>query len=259
MLATRTKILLARTMAAPVLLTRRLVGLGSDTHVGRRGIQWRLDLREGIDFAIWLFRRFQGATHALPLARLVGPTGRVICFEPTDFAFQKLVANARSNPDLVARMTLIQAMLVGVANGTVPEALFSSWPLTSGHDLHALHGGRAMTTRGARATTLDAALVEAGVGRVDFVKMDVDGHECGVLRGATNTLRQGPHILMELAPYVLDETGTSIEELVEILGAAGYALAELGSGRRIRLDGRAIRALVPSGSSMNVLATRARA
>src|SRR5262249_5089627 len=68
---------------------------------------------------------------------------------------------------------------------------------------------------------------------------------------------QGPHILMELAPYVLDETGTSIEELVEILGAAGDTLTELGSGRSVRLDGKAIRALVPSGCSMNVLATRA--
>ena len=282
MLATRTKIALARTMATPVLLARRVVGLGAATDVVRRGIRWRLDLREGIDFAIWLFGRFEGSTvrayeqlvrpghvvldiganvgaHTLPLARLVGPTGRVICFEPTDFAFRKLVINVRSNPDLVARLTLIQAMLVGAANGSVPEALFSSWPLRSGHDLHALHGGRAMTTHGARATTLDAALDEVGVGCVDFVKMDVDGHECGVLRGATDTLRQGPRILMELAPYVLDETGASIEELVEILGAAGYALTELGSGRRIRLDGKAIRALVPSGSSINVLATRAMA
>src|SRR5262249_59075587 len=106
-----------------------------------------------------------------------------------------------------------------------------------------------MTTRGARATTLDAALAEVGVHRVDFVKMDVDGYECGVLRGATNTLRQGPHILMELAPYVLDETGTSIEELVEILGAAGYTLTELGSCRSIRRDGTPIRAIVPTRSS----------
>ena len=195
--------------------------------------------------------------HALPLARLVGPEGRVICFEPTEFAFRKLVANAELNPDLAARMTLVQAMLVGAVDRTIPETVFSSWPLALGDDLHALHGGRPMTTRGARATTLDVALVEAAVDRVDFVKLDVDGHECSVLQGAAGTLRQGPPILMELAPYVLDETGASIEELVEILGAAGYALAELGSGRRIRLDGKAIRALIPSGSSMNVLATRA--
>jgi len=37
-----------------------------------------------------------------------------------------------------------------------------------------------MTTHGARATTLDAALKEAGVARVNFVKMDVDGYECSV-------------------------------------------------------------------------------
>ena len=114
-----------------------------------------------------------------------------------------------------------------------------------------------MTTHGARATTLDAVLREAGAAHVNFVKMDVDGHECGVLRGARETLRQQPTILMELAPYVLDETGASIEELVQILAEAGYTLAELGSKRRIPLDGQAIRALVPIGSSMNVLATRA--
>lgn len=279
MLSTRAKISLARATAAPILLTRRLAGRGPEADVVRRGIRWRLDLREGIDFAIWLFGRFEGSTaraygklvrpghvvldvganvgaHALPLARLVGPGGRVVCFEPTDFAFRKLVANAEANPDLAARMTLRQAMLVAAANGRVPERVFSSWPLTSGDDLHALHRGRRMTTRGARATTLDAALVEAGVTRVDFVKMDVDGHECGVLRGAAATLRQGPPILMELAPYVLDEAGASVEELIEILGAEGYMLAELGSGRRIPLDGKAIRALVPSGASMNVLATR---
>src|SRR5262249_46500758 len=116
-----------------------------------------------------------------------------------------------------------------------------------------------MTTRGARATTLDAALAEVGVHRVDFVKMDVDGHECGVLRGATDTLRQGPRILMELAPYVLDETGASIEELVEILVAAGDALAAGGGGRRLRLQEEAIGALAPGGSWRTVLATRARA
>ena len=280
MLSTRTKIFVARAMAEPVRFARRLVGRGAETDVARRGIRWRLDLREGIDFAIWLFGRFEGSTvrayeklmrpgyvvldiganmgaHALPFARLVGPKGRVVCFEPTDFAFRKLAANARINPDLAVRMTLMQAMLVGTANGTVPEALFSSWPLTSGDDLHAWHGGRPMRTHGARAMTLDTALAEAGVDHVDFVKMDVDGYECGVLRGATNTLLQGPHILMELAPYVLDETGSSIEELVEILGAAGYTLTELGSGRSIRLDGKVIRALVPSGCGMNVLATRA--
>lgn len=148
MFSTRTKISLARAMSALVLLTRRLFGRGAQADVARRGIHWMLDLREGIDFAIWVFGKFEGSTarayeklvqpghsvvdiganmgaHALPLARLVGPNGRVICFEPTDFAFRKLAANVRLNPDLAARMTLVQAMLLGAANGAVPETLFS--------------------------------------------------------------------------------------------------------------------------------------
>src|SRR5262249_2771855 len=191
-----------------------------------------------------------------PLARLVGPRGRVVCFEPTDFAFAKLRANVERNPDLAGRMTLMQAMLVGSANETVAASVFSSWPLSSGDDVHRLHGGRRMPTTGARAITLDAALAEMRISRADFVKIDVDGHECSVLRGASKTLCQGPPILMELAPYVLDEAGASVEELLEILQSAGYGLTDLTSGRRLQLRGQGIRALVPSGSSINVRAVR---
>lgn len=84
--------------------------------VRRDGIHWDLDLSEGIDFAIFLlgglelrtlrlYRRLVqpgdtvldvGANigaHALPLARLVGASGRVVAFEPTQFAFCKLQRN----------------------------------------------------------------------------------------------------------------------------------------------------------------------
>jgi FkbM family methyltransferase len=279
MLSTRAKLVLARTAAAPIVVARRLAGMGPQVDVVRGGIRWRLDLREGIDFAIWLFGAFEASTrrayeklvqpghvvldiganvgaHALPLARLVGPRGRVVCFEPTEYAFAKLRANTEGNPELAARMTLMQVMLVERTEAPLPDRLFSSWPLWAGDDVHGLHGGRAMATRGARAMTLDGALADAGVSRVDFVKMDVDGYECHVLRGAAEVLRRAPPILTELAPYVLDETGSSVEELVQIFQAAGYALVEVGSGRTLPLEGRAIRGLVPPGSSVNVLATR---
>jgi len=162
------------------------------------------------------------------------PEGGVICFEPTDVAFRKLVANVRLNPDLAARMTLALAMLVGGRNSTVPERLFSSWPLASGDDRHALHGGRPMTTREARATTLDAAPAEAGVDRRGCRENGRGWVRVRCAAGRREDARQRPPILMELAPYVLDETGASIEELVGILADAGYTLAKLGSGRRIR-------------------------
>ncbi len=55
--------------------------------------------------------------------------------------------------------------------------------------------------------------------------MDVDGYECDVLRGAGETLRGlRPTLLVELAPYVLEERGSSLGEYVDLLTANGYRL-----------------------------------
>ena len=97
----------------------------------RRGdIVWELDLKKGIDFAIFLqgvpardlagYRRVVqpefvvldiGAdigSHTLPLAQMEGPSGRVYSFEPTDCAFGKQGRNLTQER---------------------PEAIPSSWPL----------------------------------------------------------------------------------------------------------------------------------
>src|ERR1700730_18469952 len=109
-LKTTHKIAIATIASKGVLFTRRLVGLGSTADVSRRGIRWRLDLREGIDFSIYLLGSFAPSTvrtyaglvesgdvvldiganigaHTLPLARLVGPAGRVVAFDPTPLPF----------------------------------------------------------------------------------------------------------------------------------------------------------------------------
>ena len=47
-----------------------------------------------------------------------------------------------------------------------------------------------MDTTGAKRVTLDVFLERNRIERIDFVKMDVDGNECRVLRGALDTLRE---------------------------------------------------------------------
>src|SRR5215469_4528356 len=109
MLTTRRKIALARTAQRAVMFGRRAFRKGPQTNVRRRGLAWDLDLREGIDFAIWLLGAFESTTigaytrlirpgdvvfdvganvgaHTLHLARAVGRTGRVHAFEPTEWA-----------------------------------------------------------------------------------------------------------------------------------------------------------------------------
>jgi FkbM family methyltransferase len=180
----------------------------------------------------------------------------VWAIEPTDYAIGKLRANIALNPELAARITCCQLMLVDSAGGggDVPP-LYSSWPLTGEADLHASHGGRLMSTRNARAATLDTFVRESGIERIDFIKLDIDGHECSMLRGALETLKTlRPNILLELSPHQLDEGGGSIEELVDLLAASGYMLQNLSARGPLPMSGAELRARIPQGAGHNALA-----
>jgi FkbM family methyltransferase len=195
-------------------------------------------------------------SHALHLARSVGPNGRVFAFEPTTFAYGKLLANIAINPDLAARITPEQIMLVGAGSHDLAPRLYSSWPLTSTPQVHARHLGRLMDTAGARAVSLDDYLESARVSSVALIKVDVDGHECSVLRGAVGTItRCRPVIVMEIAPYVLREVGHELGDLVEIVTSLGYELRDQRTEAALPNDAERLRALIPEGAGVNVIAS----
>ena len=275
---TRHKIALARIARAPIVLVRRLFGLEQMPVVRRAGLRWCLDLNEGIDFSIYFLGGFELATvrayrrlvgsgstvldiganmgaHTVRFAQLVGPSGRVYAFEPTEFAYAKLMRNLDLNPGLAGRVTANQMMLVDRPDSKPPKHLYASWPLETKERVHPNHLGRAMTTDHATATTLDSYVERENLQKVDFIKLDVDGYECQVLRGARKTLeRFRPVILSELAPYVLAEAGESVEELVSILESSNYVLLNLAGNHFLSSDADRLRSLVPDGSSKNVIA-----
>ncbi|MBB2754713.1 UNVERIFIED_ORG: FkbM family methyltransferase [Rhizobium aethiopicum] len=277
MLSTSNKILIARSLSKAVLFVRGCVGLPATVIAKRRGINWSLDLRDGVDFAIYLLGGFEVRTldryreligdgdivldiganvgsHTLPLAQLVGVAGRVISFEPTAHAFAKQKANISLNPTLAQRIDAHQMMLMASAAEAMPEAVYSSWPLEVAEDLHSEHHGRLMSTQGARLGTLDETLRDLGVGKVDFIKLDVDGNELAVLLGAAVTLKEfQPRIMLELAPYVYAENPGDFDRLLELLWEGGYEIGEMASGRKLPEDADKVRAMIPEGGGMNVL------
>jgi len=275
---TRTKIALARLACTCILSVRKLAGLSGHAVVSRRGITWDLDLREGIDFSIYLLGGFENRTldlyaevvrpgdivldiganigsHTLPLARLVGESGRVIACEPTRYAIGKMRATIALNPDLAPRITVLQYMLTADANAGLAPAIYSSWPLFGKEEaLHRDHGGRLMETTGAATSTLDAVVRDLGIRKVDVIKIDVDGNEQSVLQGASETLlRNRPLILMELAPYLFDYGSRSFETMIQGLAGLHYSLLDADTRKELPLDARALRALIPAGATRNVL------
>jgi len=276
MLSTTTKIGLAKGLSQAIRLGRRLAGLGSQTEVVRDGLRWQLDLCEGIDLALYLgifetdsvsvVRRLlePGAVvldiganigaHTLPMARRVGPNGKVYAFEPTQFAFQKLQNNINLNAELKNRIVLEQIMLGEPSTAILPDRIYSSWPLAHSSRLHKKHGGKLMPTTGARTCSVDQYVMQAGIRRIDLMKIDVDGYESAVLCGAQETLMSmRPPIIMEFAPYVLEEAGASIEGLCEILRRHKYHLYAASTGHMLPVAVDELKTLLPDGCGINVL------
>ncbi|XKM40133.1 FkbM family methyltransferase [Rhizobium ruizarguesonis] len=278
MLSTSNKILIARYLSRAVLFVRGCLRLPTTVLAKRRGINWSLDLGDGVDFAIYLLGGFEVRTldrykelvgdgdivldiganvgsHTLPLAELVGGTGKVISFEPTAHAFAKQKTNISLNPTLAQRIDAHQMMLMASASEAMPEAVYSSWPLEVAGDLHSEHHGRLMSTRGARLDTLDEALRGLGVDKVDFIKLDVDGNELEVLLGAKATLEEcKPRIMLELAPYVYADNPGNFDQLLKLLWEGGYEIGDVASGRKLPEDASKVRAMIAEGGGMNVMA-----
>lgn len=279
MLDTPKKLALARLISAVLRRSRHCVGLSDRVRLKRRGICWDLDLAEGIDLSIYLLGAFEprlvsayrklvqpgacvldiGANigaHTLQFAKLVGERGRVVAYEPTAYAFRKLQANLRLNPGLGSRVLAIQGMLIAGANQLLAANVVSSWPLDTSERNGPHAYGRLHSTAGAVALTLDESLLRIGVSAVDFIKIDVDGNEVDVLRGAERLMRDHrPTLFLELAPYEY-RNPADFDVFVEMLWRMGYELRIAGGASELPRDAREVRARIPRRGCINVIATR---
>jgi FkbM family methyltransferase len=136
------------------------------------------------------------------------------CVEPVPEFFALLEANARSYG--APNVTLYNRAL-GPRDGEEVEIRigYGTAGLASLVTHHADMGRIRVPSE-----TLDRFVGEK---RVGLLKLDVDGHELGVLRGAGGVLRRDrPKIFMEYSLAYLRDVGASPDELAELLAAAGY-------------------------------------
>jgi FkbM family methyltransferase len=277
-LATLTKVRVAGVLYRAVRRARRLMGRSPDTVTCTRGnVMWALNLRDGIQLSIYLFGAFERTTaralarllpiggvavdvganigaQTLPMARRVGERGRVIALEPTAWAIEGLRRNLSLNPALTRIVTVYAAALVAPGEAPAPE-YYSSWPLDRSERQHAIHCGVPHSAAGSVALTLDELVAREQLTRLDVVKIDVDGHEVRVLRGADTTLSVlRPSMVLELAPYALEEHGDSFEALVALVSRARYRFVDEHSLAPLPSDPEALKQLIPAGGSMNVVA-----
>jgi FkbM family methyltransferase len=141
--------------------------------------------------------------HTLLFARLAGPEGRVLAFEPSPGVYQWLQKNIDLNG--FQHVTCVQKA-VSDANGRV---LFDAGSSTATGHISTTSTGFAV-----EAVTIDS-LLESGCPVPDFMKIDVEGGESSALEGALNVLRaRRPTLLIELhSPQQDVAVGTILRDL----------------------------------------------
>lgn len=74
--------------------------------------------------------------------------------------------------------------------------------------------------------TIDAYCAKASVTQIDFLKIDVEGHELNVLHGARETLSRNSISFLFLETELIrsDRHFVSVQEYAELLGTFGYSL-----------------------------------
>lgn len=144
-------------------------------------------------------------THTLALARLVGPAGRVWAFEPQKLVYQMLCANlALGEIENVEPLHAAAGAFGGMI--AIPRV---------GYGAAANFGGVAV---GAGEDKVPVMTVDAlDLPHCKLIKIDVEGHEVDVLKGAEQTIRR-----LRPCLFIEDDRADHHGALMAILAEYGY-------------------------------------
>ncbi len=178
-----------------------------------------LSLRGKIVFDVGGF----DGVHTLGFSRAVGPTGRVLTFEPNPDQAEKierdLDLNNLSNVEVLrialGREKAIQSLVVPVAEPSMASM---------DHEVQ-----QRVSTMGdslrheIEVESVDDLIAQARIPKPDFVKIDVEGSECEVLRGMINTIRDArPTLFIEIHAAEDGDESRFARETIELLTENGY-------------------------------------
>jgi FkbM family methyltransferase len=162
--------------------------------------------------------------YTLFFARAVGPTGSVFAFEPNPINCEALLAN-------VALNGFTNVKLYDIGLGACSENIELAVPFglpgqgTAQAELKLAYMRQPGTVRvPVRIAPLDDVIARDGLRAPDMIKIDVEGYELPVLRGALNTLRTiRPRLFIELHGWEKADRKKNVASIIELMSQVGYA------------------------------------
>jgi len=220
--------------------------------VRRNGIRYILDLSEYMEWVIYFSLGVEERSSLFDLvkkdmvildvgtnvgetllnfARLTGTNGMVYGFEPVNENYEK----CRRNISLNAFMN-ISVSQKALSDKT--ETLYFAPSVNNNSGGIFMNKENGSNEHSASAITLDDFISEKKINRVDLIKIDVEGFEYHVLKGAIQTVsRFRPLLFIEIDEYNLRRQGAGAGMILEVLREHGYQFNKAGGEAVLENDG----------------------
>jgi len=171
---------------------------------------------------------------------LVGPGGKVVAFEPGDFACNLLMRNKQIN-----NFEKLQVVKAGLGEVEGEAAFYSGNPGMEVYNSLKTPYYVEQNISKFKIVTIpvmrgDTWCQQHCIERIDFLKIDVEGGELGVLRGFDTFLRERRigTVLLELTHRFSKAFGYQPSDVTSMLRDYGYRWCKLGAfGELTRLEG----------------------
>lgn len=163
--------------------------------------------------------------YSLIASKLVGDDGRVFSFEPSKETFKRFMNNIKLNQsknitafnnglgDKIDEKLLLRQE---IGYGDAERYLF---PNNEAPNIKLENTNKIHLVEEVYINTLDNCLKTLNIQKIDFMKIDTEGFEYYILKGAKEILHNSPNIiiLMECTPYGTARAKTTQKEVFKIL------------------------------------------
>ncbi len=224
--------------------------VGSFRNVTRNGINYKLDISDIMSWYIYfgfieeakqnLYSLIEpsnivfdvganlGET-TLNFAKLIGSKGKVYSFEPDPINYKALQTNLKLN-----NFNNISLNLIGLGNTKGKFKIHTLDESNKGMNRIVLTPESNGEYREIEVTTIDTYTKDNNITKLDLIKIDVEGFEFNVLKGATNSLKMfSPKLFIELDDQNLRDQKSNAQELVSFLMGYGYEIKNAETNQKI--------------------------
>jgi FkbM family methyltransferase len=155
--------------------------------------------------------------YSVLLSKIVGEKGKILCFEPTSCYQKTLNLNLSAN-----KISNVEVYRFGLSDEKKKLTIYIG---ECSATMHPAGNNSTGVTEEIELLTLDEFIMDSNLKRIDFIKIDVDGHEPLFFNGAWRTLDQyDPIILLEISHLHYKKAGFTAWDFYESITKRGYLI-----------------------------------